>query len=473
MAVLCSLETDNGIFSQQMVEEFENLSRKKLFEIKYLSENSVPAIVQIFENGVQFMDKPTIISEPKESSAKSMYEVHIAEKILSSHSQIHLDRDMDEVNTAVIETKDYKKTAVFDESENFIDDTKTFSTATTLEEQKQGEDYQREKASASDGVSFPAVCEAQCNKLTISGEQMLNRPKDIPFPKYIEPIQLNDGDDIVIRYVESASVFYVQKTKNIPYYNDMVDKLMQYCLTAPSLKTFETGMACAAIYRLDSEWYRAQIEEINGKDALIRFVDFGVVLPTETINLKEISKAFMLYPKQAVRCCLLGFDTLQSSCTSSDRMELLAENALGERRNFRVKIYGHVNDSILVNLTDELETPPLDLSKRMLQLSLPHDTYRSYKWKTVRQGQTSRELINEAVHPPVHTYSRIQNDINSSKFACKPVFSSDNEQNTSINSLTNHQNHTNSDIESLPRNNGRDSKFCKNQDYVNQSYDSR
>lgn len=229
-----------------------------------------------------------------------------------------------------------------------------------------------------DGKTFVQYCE-----LTIDGESMLDRLKEISsgLPKFIEPTPLSNDDFVVIRYVESPKLFCVQQTKNITEYNLMMDKLLQYCLTAPTLSKYDIGIACAARYKNDTEWYRAEILKVSGSNAMIRFVDYGIVLTIETDKLKEISYTlgydFLVMPKQAVTCCLRGFDSLQTiSGSSQDQMELLAEDSLGERRNFRVKIDGQVNDIVLVNLTDESQLPNLDLSMRMLQLSMSQKSFR-------------------------------------------------------------------------------------------------
>lgn len=100
LAIPCSLESKNGVFSPQLIERFEKLSRDESFEMKYVSKNSSPVIVQLFENGVLFMDKPADISEPTE---KKMLEAYISESISPSHFFIQLNNDMEEAMTSASE----------------------------------------------------------------------------------------------------------------------------------------------------------------------------------------------------------------------------------------------------------------------------------------------------------------------------------------------------------------------------------
>lgn len=97
LAIPCSLESKNGIFSPQMIERFGKLSREESFEMKYVSKNSTPAIVQLFENGLPFADKPADVSEPTE---KKLIDAYISESISPSHFYIQLNNDMEEAMTS-------------------------------------------------------------------------------------------------------------------------------------------------------------------------------------------------------------------------------------------------------------------------------------------------------------------------------------------------------------------------------------
>lgn len=351
-----------------------------------------------------------------------------------------------------------------------------------------------------DGKAFVQYCE-----LSINGESVLNRLKNImsEIPKFIEPTTLNDDDFVVIRYVESPKLFCVQQTKNIVEYNAMMDKLCHYCMTAPSLTKHHIGIACAARFKNDSEWYRAEIVNVNGNSALIRFVDYGIELKNEISTLKEIRYDFLMMPKQAVRCCLFGFDLVQTpSSSSQDQMELLAEDSLGERRNFRVKIHGNVDETILVNLTDESQLPYLDLSMRMLQLSMPQKSFRQYELQLQYKKPNSRSTVTPINAPPADSVDhhlnasndRVTSDSGFQDCATTSTRLSnwdtpqntpdrDNKENARNNAQINIRDDTgssgiysaNSSALGMPETfkiDAKESKFYKNNHYVNSSYDS-
>lgn len=333
-----------------------------------------------------------------------------------------------------------------------------------------------------DGKAFVQYCE-----LYLNGESMLNRIKDIvaEMPKFIEPTPLTDGDFVVIRYVESPKLFCVQQTKNIVEYEAMMDKLCHYCMTAPLLNKLESGVACAARFKNDSEWYRAEIVNVNGGKALTRFVDYGIELNTEINTLKKIRHDFLLIPKQAVRCCLIGFDSVQTPSNSSqDQMELLAEDSIGERRNFRVKIHGNVDDAVLVNLIDESMTPNLNLSMRMLQLSMPQKSLRLYETQKKMPNQRSTKVLpaNGGIadsHAGSSERATSDSGFQDCVTTSTRISNWDTPQNTpdrdhKTNARNNHRDDSGitSSHSSSPGIDAKDSKFYKSNHRVNPSYDS-
>lgn len=99
LAVHCCLESKNGVFSSQMAERFANLSRDIPLELEYVSKNSSPAIVKLFENGVLF-GEPTETKIPSETLKLKAY---ITERIAPNHFYIQLNNDMEEAMTSAFE----------------------------------------------------------------------------------------------------------------------------------------------------------------------------------------------------------------------------------------------------------------------------------------------------------------------------------------------------------------------------------
>lgn len=98
--MLCSLEPVNGNFSPHLTARFENLSRDDIFEMKYISKNTSPVIVQLFENGVLFQDRPSRISE---STKNTIFKAYISERISPSNFYIVRNNDVEEALKSALE----------------------------------------------------------------------------------------------------------------------------------------------------------------------------------------------------------------------------------------------------------------------------------------------------------------------------------------------------------------------------------
>ncbi|KAG4076937.1 hypothetical protein HA402_015924 [Bradysia odoriphaga] len=330
LAILCRLESKHGTFSPQLVERFENLYRDDAYEMKFVSEESNPAIVQLFVDGVLFAESEEatkFVSVPALNGFAKQFD-DIAE------SNKKFDEILNEMSELVVQ-------------------------------------------------NLPSAHQ----------DKTPSTPREMP--KFVEPTSLKDGDFVVIRYVESPTLFSVQLTTSIAEYDAMMDRLCDYCATAPAILKPQVGMACAASYKNDSEWYRAEILNIGRNDALTRFVDYGIELTIEINKLKEIGNEFLLMPKQAIPCCILGFESLKATRTLTDKFEFLAEHLNGDRRKFQVKTFGTVNGTTLVNLVDVKASPVLDLSMRLMQLSLPQEKFREFRQKTLQKIELPPQLAKE------------------------------------------------------------------------------
>ncbi|KAJ6642393.1 Maternal protein tudor [Pseudolycoriella hygida] len=373
LAICCSLESRNGTFTPELIKRFANLSKNETYDFKLISNSSYPAIVHLFENGIQFRE----MDQLKIEETSHVVEIHSENECIST------------IKTEELDVNQYNK-------------------------------------------EFDEIIK-RMSMLVEQHERMGSK-----FFKFLEPTSLSDDDSVIICYIETPKSFWVQQTKTVAEYNAMMDVLRRYCKTAPMLTKPQIGMACAAYYEKDQEWYRCEIIEIHMNNVLTRFVDFGIEITTDMHNLKEINEESLMIPKQALRCCLIGFETTQNVApTSSDRMEFLAETSIGERRHFRVKLHGHVDDCILLNLIDDSEVPALNVSTRMLQLSLPQNEFQKLMQKKVNEVEaivtTSTDSIrvisddstcdNKSIHrvipdEPLESYCDSTNDIFDEKSMC-------------------------------------------------------
>lgn len=239
-----------------------------------------------------------------------------------------------------------------------------------------------------DSPTFMQYCDLHVNGQNVM--QML-KEKLTERPTYPSAIPLIENDFVVIRYIESPKKFFVQRQANIAEYDEMMDKFMAYCQNAPIAKNISVGMACAAAYENDQEWYRVEILKVIGNRALIHVVDFGILNEMNVNELKAITFEFLRMPRQASECCLNCFEDIENlSELSRNQLEMLAEDSAGDRRNFKVRLIGKLSDKIyLLNLLDDSSKPMLDLSLRMLKLSMPPKTFRYFEQNKFQKPQSS------------------------------------------------------------------------------------
>lgn len=63
IAILCRLNTENDIYSSALMTQFANLSKIKLFQLAYIKKHSIPAVVNIYENGVNIFEETSRLAK--------------------------------------------------------------------------------------------------------------------------------------------------------------------------------------------------------------------------------------------------------------------------------------------------------------------------------------------------------------------------------------------------------------------------
>lgn len=192
-------------------------------------------------------------------------------------------------------------------------------------------------------------------------------------------LEKNDEQNVIIRYIDSPHKFYVQMTSTIPAYNKLMDDLLLYCQKMKEIEKVEIGLACAVKYDEDSEWYRAKVLKINGDKILCSYVDFGNTQEVKKSVIRELKSKFLELPPQAIECCLFGFENqTQSLDTARVQLEMLCESLDGVRKPLKLSVVKKLSEQLnLVNLSDESQKPPLNISKTVIKNTLPQNAFMS------------------------------------------------------------------------------------------------
>ncbi|XP_065094028.1 maternal protein tudor [Ochlerotatus camptorhynchus] len=240
-----------------------------------------------------------------------------------------------------------------------------------------------------EGPAFVQYCELYENNENIF-EKLLNLCKSKPL-KYPAAITLNRGSNcmIIIRYIESCRQFYVQPLENVECFDKLMDQLADFCRKSSTFNVMNIGDTCAACLS-DDECYRAEVVSVAGSKVKVRLVDYGNTIIIEKSQVKRLTPKFVEQQPQVVKCCLEGFQEINDDNLSTAQLEMLGENEIGERKQFRLIVSDVVNGIAIVNLVDEASIPALNISKRLLKLNNPAKFMKEQMQQQQKQQTASK-----------------------------------------------------------------------------------
>ncbi|XP_033118710.1 maternal protein tudor-like isoform X2 [Anneissia japonica] len=125
----------------------------------------------------------------------------------------------------------------------------------------------------------------------------------------IPSIRLNPGQQISVEVtsVVSVSRFTCQLKNSTAELDAMMDKMHSYYTTNSSnisLTNSSRGMHCCCQFTEDDGWYRAEITNLNGGEAEVKYVDYGNSERLPLNRIKDLQLEFITLPKQSIDCCV-------------------------------------------------------------------------------------------------------------------------------------------------------------------------
>uniref|UniRef100_T1P9D4 Tudor domain protein n=1 Tax=Musca domestica TaxID=7370 RepID=T1P9D4_MUSDO len=189
---------------------------------------------------------------------------------------------------------------------------------------------------------------------------------------YAKAEPLRNNDVVEIRYIDSPKNFYVQKVDNIPAFEKLMDDMFLYYNKNQNVPN-HLALGAPCIVKYENEWYRAEVMRADATAIIVRHVDFGYEQKVTKNLLSTIAEKHLKLPRQAVQCCLKGFENNElSKDLATTQFEMLAEESNRERRSFTVKVFRIQPDGVnLVNLC----TKDLNVMKKLYKLSMPFEQY--------------------------------------------------------------------------------------------------
>lgn len=129
---------------------------------------------------------------------------------------------------------------------------------------------------------------------------------------------------------------------------------------------------------------------------LIKYVDYGNTARAERKFLRELDYEFTVLQCQVMECCLKGFDKIPATDTQRIQLEMMSEDAHGARKKMQLTVVDKLPNGVpIVNLYDVSSSPPIDISKRMVKLSVaPRQFSNMHQDGGGAQPMMSRRLDN-------------------------------------------------------------------------------
>lgn len=126
-------------------------------------------------------------------------------------------------------------------------------------------------------------------------------------------IPVNTPVDVLISYVESPAVVWLQLSKQYASLTAMMVKLADHCSSASLVCSgskdveMKQGSLCAAQFSEDGVWYRARVVQAK-PNVVVRFIDYGnTETKGSTAELLALPLQFNSLPAQAVSCSLANY----------------------------------------------------------------------------------------------------------------------------------------------------------------------
>ena len=126
-------------------------------------------------------------------------------------------------------------------------------------------------------------------------------------------IPVNTPVDVLISYIESPKVVWLQLSKQYESLIAMMVKLAEHCSSASLVSSgskdvkMKQGSLCAAQFSEDGVWYRARVVQTK-PNVEVRFIDYGnTETKGSTVELLTLPLQFTSLPAQAVSCSLANY----------------------------------------------------------------------------------------------------------------------------------------------------------------------
>ncbi|KAF5277757.1 hypothetical protein FQR65_LT03737 [Abscondita terminalis] len=192
-------------------------------------------------------------------------------------------------------------------------------------------------------------------------------------------------EDIVITWFRNPSNFFCQLKKDQGEFRDLMEDIQNfYCNVKP--ESVPVNAPVVALFPEDNVLYRAYVNEVNGNQYHVQYIDFGNLATTTKVY--RVEKKFMNLPAQAVCCALDGIAPLDDG---NDWTNIDSFATYFDKEVFSCTFNSGENNGYLVNLSYDNQ----NLSEVLISAGLAKGISSEYFDPSILLGQQLRVTLGE------------------------------------------------------------------------------
>ena len=223
-------------------------------------------------------------------------------------------------------------------------------------------------------------------------------------------------ESVVVTSVNSYGEFWVQLTRLSPQLDQLMNQVHEmYSQMNPSdlqIISPMIGQYCCSCFTGDDGWYRACIEEVDGKSLTVNYIDYGNSEHLDASKVKVLNRDFDGSPRYALLCCLENSSQFSSLTSASETLLDKEFTALFKSKEapFKIDLVSN-GTSVSETLMKQMTKVPAQESKAMENMANGDEFTRTVKSfdETAEVGKTYQMYFLEASSP--------------NEFYCQPVAS--------------------------------------------------
>ncbi|XP_042312715.1 tudor domain-containing protein 1 isoform X2 [Sceloporus undulatus] len=231
-----------------------------------------------------------------------------------------------------------------------------------------------------------SITGSSVEKLTIQEKKIESKAHSGCLTPNIISLSIGDSFLGMVAHIQTPGDFFCQRMENGCKLSELQVSLNEYCARISTSKDFcpAVGDTCCAQFTGDKQWYRASVLSCaSEKTVLVGYVDYGNAEVLHLNKLRPIVPELMELSFQAIKCTLAGVKP-KSRTWSTEATSVMTK--LLQNKVVTIKVIDKKENTFVVEITDELITPIVDVSSYLLKSGYAVEESPSVRMAETRIG---------------------------------------------------------------------------------------